>query len=354
MSTQFPDDDPLAERLREALDAEAAMVEPSDDGLSTIRDGIEADGGRPWWQHPAAPAAAAAVVLALMAGGIAVAFHGGGGNDDVVAGGTTTSSAPSTSAPSTSAPSSGAPSTAPQTSDPAMTTATPVPVEGNIYVYYVMDDPVSGPRLFREQRPNAGSAPATAALRVMFTPATDPDYTSSWPAGTKVIHYARTGDTATIDVSAFPRVGAQAEKAAVQQVVYTVTANDPTVKRVRILVNGKTPSGHLDLSKPVARAPMADVQGWIWLLTPTQGATVASPVTISGFGTAFEGTISWEVTQHGSKVAEGATQGGSNGEFADFTDTVTLPPGSYQIRAFEASAESGQPVHVDTKSFTVK
>ena len=140
-----------------------------------------------------------------------------------------------------------------------------------------------------------------------------------------------------------------------QELVYTVTANDTSVKKVRLLVNGKAPqSGHNDWSKPVARAPMMDVQGWIWLLAPTEGATTSSPVAIKGYGTAFEATISWEVTKDGVKVAEGTTQGGSNGEFGEFSDTVELDPGTYEMRAFEASAEDGSAIHVDTKTFTVK
>jgi hypothetical protein len=102
---------------------------------------------------------------------------------------------------------------------------------------------------------------------------------------------------------------------------------------------------------------MVDVQGLIWLLSPTQDQTVSSPVDISGYGTAFEGTISWEVYADGgdgAKVAEGHTQGGSMGEFAEFHDSVDLQPGSYEIRAFESSAEDGSPIHVDTKQFTVR
>ena len=60
------------------------------------------------------------------------------------------------------------------------------------------------------------------------------------------------------------------------------------------------------------------------MLSPTEGETVSSPVTISGYGTAFEATISWEVYRDDEKVAEGFTQGGANGEFGEFTDTVDL------------------------------
>jgi hypothetical protein len=197
-----------------------------------------------------------------------------------------------------------------------------------------------------------------AALGVMFDNApNDPDYSSLWPDGTGVLDYSVSGDTATVDLSEFVSVGAQAETVAVQQVVYTVTANDPDVKQVRLLVDGKVPpSGHSDWSEPVSRAPMVDVQGLIWLLTPAQDATVPSPVEITGYGTAFEGTVSWEVRRDGSDevVAEGFTQGGANGEFDEFTDTVELDPGTYEIRAFESSAEDGRPLHVDTKTFTVE
>lgn len=348
MSTRLPDDDPTAARLRDALNAEAALVAPSDDGLATIRAGVGARTGRPWWRHPATPAAAAAVVLALMAGGIAIAFHGKGGNDDVVTGGgRTTSAAPSTGAPSSSAPA---------TSDPAMSTATPTaaPVD-QVYVYYLHDDG-QGLRLYREQHQEttAGNTPNSGLESLLAARPHDHDYSSPWSsAGPADVQVA--GGVATVDLSAWPSFGSAEESIAVQQLVYTVTANDPSVKKVRLLVKGKTPpSGHLDLSRPVPRAPMADVQGWIWLLSPTEGQTVSSPVTITGYGTAFEGTISWDVTRNGAKVAEGHTQGGSNGEFGDFTDTVTLPPGTYEIRAFEASAETGQPVHVDTKTFTVR
>jgi hypothetical protein len=345
MSTLPPDDrsDPLAARLRDALTSEAAMVTPSDDGLQQIRSGIDARTRRPWWKHPAAPALAAALVLGLMAGGIAVVAGGDGDDDTFVGTQGSTSPAPEKSEPS-------------EPSDPPAT-GTPTAVEDDVYVYYVMDDGQS-PRLYREQHSVgfAGNMPNGSGVEFMLSqPPIDKDYSSLWPKGTKVLDVRQSGDTATIDLSDFPHLGAEAESLAVQQVVYTTTANDPAVKQVKLLVNGKAPqSGHEDWTQPVARAPMMDVQGWIWLLAPTEGATTSSPVAITGYGTAFEGTISWEVTEDGAKVAEGTTQGGSNGEFGEFGDTVELDPGTYEIRAFEASAEDGSPIHVDTKTFTVE
>lgn len=344
MTTHFPDDDshdPLAARLRDALSSEASMVQPSDDGLQQIRNGISRT-DRPWWHRPGVLAVAAAVVLGV-AVGAGVAFLGGDDDKDTVVAGA--SDSPTGSA-----------SESPEPSDsPTSESSTPIPVEGDVYVYYVMDDGQS-PRLYREQRPNPGMDPVTAALSTMLAePAIDPDYSSPWPSNTAIRDYSVAGDTATVDLSRFVQVGAESETAAVQQLVYTVTANDKAVKKVRLLVKGQPPaSGHSDWSQPVARAPMLDVQGLIWLLTPTEGATVSSPVQISGYGTAFEATVSWQVYRDGEMVDEGFTQGGANGEFGEFADTVDLAPGTYELRAFESSAEDGRPLHTDTKTFTVE
>ena len=143
------DDDPLAARLRAALTSEADMVQPSDDGLQNIRAGIDESGRRSWWRHPATPALAAALVLGLMAGGIAVLA---GGNDDDVTVGPATSSSGSPTTTRADSPS-------PSPSETASSdTPTPAAIEGDVYVYYVMDDGQS-PRLYRETRPNPGMDP---------------------------------------------------------------------------------------------------------------------------------------------------------------------------------------------------
>lgn len=341
MTTHFPhDDDPLAARLRDALSSEAEMVHPSDDGLQRIRDGIE-EGGRPWWRHPAALSVAAAVVLGALVGG-GLALTGGDGDSKTVV-------ADDPTATPTPAPT---PSESEGTPSP-----TPSPMQ-DVWVYYVLDDPAAGPRLYREQHLVEAKDVPTAALALteMFTgPAADPDYSSPWPTQPLLRGYTVDGEVATVDLAEFPKLGSETEGAAVQQLVYTVTANDPSVKRVRMLVDGAPPEGAFDWSQPVKRSAALDVQGLVWLLEPRQGAEVSSPVRIAGFGTAFEGTVSWEVRREGSDevVKEGFAQAGSNGEFGEFTDTVELPPGTYEMRAFESSAQDGSPLHVDSKVFTV-
>lgn len=333
------DNDPTAARLRAALNAEAAMTNPADDGLANIR--ARTSGARTWWQHPGVLAVAAAALIGVVVGGGVALLGGGEDGGTVVADQTSEAATPTPSA-----------SASPDTGSPSPTPS-PVPM---IYVYYVMDDPTSGPRLYREQvESREDLSPGVAALQAMFsTPPRDPDYGSLWPRTTRLLNTGQAygSDALTLNLSDWPDGPKDQVAAAVQQLVYTYTANEQSVKELVLQVNGAAPPG--DVAVPVSRAPMVDVQGLIWLLSPTEGETVSSPVKIDGYGTAFEGTISWEVRRNGTVVAEGFTQGGSMGEFGEFSDTVDLEPGTYELRAFESSAEDGRPIHVDTKTFTVR
>ena len=75
-------------------------------------------------------------------------------------------------------------------------------------------------------------------------------------------------------------------------------------------------------------------------------------MTITGYGTAFEATISWEVRQ-------GRRQGRRAGHHPGRRERrvrrvhatrSSSPPATYEMRAFESSAEDGSPQHVDTKT----
>ena len=339
--------DVLETRLRRALNQEASMVTPSGDGLGRIRAGIDEQQRDVWWRRPAVALVAAAMV-GLAVGGVAVALGQDDNGSNPVADQTDD---PQTSAPPSESP---APTSSPSDStgptDPAPASTVTVPV------YYVHDDGLAL-RLYREfhkvQAHPEGKV-ATAVAEMFGDRAFDPDYSSSWPAGTDVLSVTRSGDTATVDLSAFPSVGSDAETKAVQQLVYTVTATDNAVKKVRLLVEGETPqSGHSDWSDPVSRAPMLDVQGLIWILQPTQGAKAGSPVKVTVYGTAFEGNVTLQVFRGDEEVTSTFVTT-AMGEFREASTTVQLDPGSYELRALESSAEDGSPLHVDTKSFTVR
>jgi len=309
-------------------------MNPFDDRLSKIRGWLDADPLVRRW-----PVLARAAAVVVMAVGVAVLFS------------CNASPAPRPAArPSPSA-------TAPVSQSPSpSTSAGPITVP----VYYVVDvagPGGSGPRLYREfhRVPSVGGDPIVTAVAEMFgNTAEDPDYGSPWPAGTRVLSVTVSGDTATVDLSGFVSVGAAFESAMVQQLVYTVTGADPSVKQVRLLVNGATPpSGHSDWSAPVGRATMLDVQAYVWILAPEQGATVGSPVTITVYGTGFEGMVPIKVFRGGIEVASTFVTTMMGG-FVEASTTVDLPAGDYQVRAYNDNGRDASLQLWDTKDFTVE
>lgn len=354
--------DNLDARLRRALSAEADMVNPAGDGLGRIRTVIDERRRPVWWRNPAV-ALGAAAVLGLAAAAGAVALNDNGRDSELVATDPTPTSTPRAS--TVSASPSPTPSASPSPS-PSQTASEPATKRVTVPVYFLGQ---KGTRLYREfhAAPLLQGDPVVTALTQMFTPGTvqDEDYSSPWVSpGTpqvKVLSVRKSGDTAEVNLSQEATtlsVGSATAELAIQQVVYTVTAADPDVEKVRLRVEGRVVPelwGHVGVgTKVFQRAPAVDVQGLIWLLSPKENETVGRNVQIKGIGTAFEGTISWEVLADGKVVEKGFTQGGANGEFGEFSYQVTLRPGTYVIRAFESSAEDGRPLHVDDKRFTVE
>jgi hypothetical protein len=194
---------------------------------------------------------------------------------------------------------------------------------------------------------------------MLSTPAADPDYSSPWPTGTRLLSLTTAGDTATVDISGEARnggPGAAASDLALQQLVYTVTAADPAVKQVRLLIDGQPAGdlwGHTVVPDTMRRAPMLSVLGQQWILAPTEGATTSSPVQLEFYGTGFEGQIDWQVMQGQTVVAHGFTTG-EMGVFRVTKGTVDLPPGTYVIQVADTFGENAQPRVWDTKTFTVQ
>lgn len=270
-----------------------------------------------------------------------------------------TASAPAAVTPSGSAP---AASSAPATT-PAGSRSVTSPASSPILVpIYYLADVQNAPRLFREFHrvtPVDGlSGPArtigSALTEMLRGNPVDPDYSSPWPQDTRLLSVTVSGQTATVDLSRFVAVGAAYETAAVQQLVYTVTAADNDVVRVRLLVNGDVaPSGHSDWSAPIGRAPALDVMSLVWILAPEQNATTGSPVRVHVYGTGYEGNVPLRVLQNGTVVASTHVTTMMGG-FAEAETTIALAPGRYELRAYTDSGEDGSLRLWDTKTFTVR
>ncbi|WP_369052510.1 Gmad2 immunoglobulin-like domain-containing protein [Kineococcus terrestris] len=265
-------------------------------------------------------------------------------------------------APGTPAPSS-SPSSPTATADPS---APPELV--TVPAYYAGRTGLAGGlevALYREfaRVPLDGDRVRTA-LGVALSPPRDPDYSVPWPEGTRLLGVERLEDLVTVDLSAeasAPPPGADAPlaRAALQQVVHTVTAADPSVAGVQLLVDGSRVPDLWDLGahagEALARASAAEVLGPVWVLQPEEGARVTSPVTVSGRATVFEGTVGWDVVDAGGRVvAQGWTTASEAGPGrGDFSVAVDLPPGEHTVRAFSESARDGSRGAEDSKTVTV-
>ena len=300
----------------------------------------------------AAWAVVAVAAAALLVVGAAAGIYWSAHNTVQATSPTTSATAPSVTTASVTTPSPSVntfptePSTAP--SSAGQVRAIPV---------YYLADVAGGPRLYREfhSLPVLYGSPALTAVTEMLrgTPV-DPDYRSLWPTTVTVRSLTVSGDLATVDLTGFVSVGASFESASVQQLVWTVTAADPTVHRVLLLVNAAVPpSGHSDWSSPVSRANALETQAGVWILTPTQGATVTSPVTVSVLGTGYEGYVPLKVYQ-GSTVVASTSVVTMMGGFAEASATFTLAPGTYEIRAYNDNGRDDSLQLWDTKTFTVR
>lgn len=81
------------------------------------------------------------------------------------------------------------------------------------------------------------------------------------------------------------------------------------------------------------------------ITTPTPGSTVSGPqVTVAGSGSAFEGTLNWEIVPVGSTtpVASGFTSAGANGTPGPFTFSATVPTGTMTVAVWEPDMSSGE------------
>ena len=252
-----------------------------------------------------------------------------------------------------------------QTPEPSESSAPSASVR-SMGIYYLAEQEDGEYRLYREFREVTvtDSRPIAAAVDAMFQlDPLDADYLSPWPAASRVIATAKSGDLATVDLSADAIDSTVPDEdvaaAAVQQLVHTATAADPSVRRVRILVNGAPLTEFWGLplgQEPLTRAAASSALGPVWVIDPGEGATVGRTFTATGTAEVFEATVSYEVTSSdGELVADGSiTADLGTGGRGNWSRRFTLEPGTYLLRFFYHSAENGEPRGADTKTIKVR
>lgn len=259
------------------------------------------------------------------------------------------------------------PSSSPSGSATPSVTESEIPEVIEDYTFYYVADTAKGFRLYKEVQPvsvtenELGDDKGLNALTMLINgqlPPYDGNYVTLWKSGSKVNSLTREGDVATVDLSLGRlQLGAESEMRAIDQIVWTLTENDPSIKSVNLTVDGKpveSLAGHVDATVPFTREPDYEVLATVWI-DLLDRSDVTSPVTISGTACTFEANVAWELLQGDAVLQSGATIAGEACPVRSAwkVDVGVLAPGDYIFRAFENSAKDGSLINEDTKSFTI-
>lgn len=242
-------------------------------------------------------------------------------------------------------------------------THSPTP-QATVTMYFVGDTP-RGFRLFPEEHlvPALSGDPVLDALRALLDgneAPLDPDHVSLWArSGTTVRSAEHEGVTLRLDL-AYGRlnVGAEAEMRAIDQLLWTAAAADPSIRRLRITVDDRpieSLAGHVDATRAFVLGPASDVLSDVVVTSPQEGDAVEGAVVVSGEACTFEANVAWELRRDGEVVDGGATTAAAAcPERSPWSvDLGLLASGDYEFRASEFSAMDGSLVAEDTRRFVV-
>jgi len=346
------------ELLRRAFEARANTVEVAPDALGTIRRRIARS--RPRRRAITIGLASLATTAAAVVATVALAF-------DVPR--QATPAPPGTAIDTT--PTQGV---FPAPVTPAPTT-TPPPVQVRVPVYYVG----TADRLYREfhfatlPTDTIQARVAAAAGMALDGGASDPDYRTRWP-GTAQIRGVRIEDAvATVDLSAVGRSpgSASAARAAVQQLVWTVTAvtadwdaerparDQIKVTSVRVTVDGARVENlwdQVDVSRDLVRAPADQTQALVWLISPQHGDTVNREFTVYIYGSVPEANVILRILGPTGETVhtEPVTLDAGGPLWGEAHVRVTLEPGRFTVQASFESLADGSVQALDDHEITVR
>jgi hypothetical protein len=235
------------------------------------------------------------------------------------------------------------------------------------YAFYFTSETAQGFRLVREVHQvskvenDLGDDKGLNSLVMLVDgqlPPFDGDHRTLWNNGTKVNSLSVTEGIATVDLT-LGRIslGAESEQRAIDQMVWTLIENDPTVNSVKFTIDGlvsESLAGHVDFSQVFTLAPSYEVLASVWI-DLLDRSDVSNPVSITGSACTFEANVAWELTKGGDVVSSGATTAATAcPDRSDWSiDLGELAPGNYVLKVSDTSAEDGSLIFEDTKAFTV-
>ena len=230
-----------------------------------------------------------------------------------------------------------------------------------VALYYIGKSE-EGFRLYREFRTIlAAEEVGLASLKFLVkrpSRALDWDYLNLWGNNSVINSVTYSGNTANVDLLVSPlNVGAEAEQRAIDQLVWTLTANHPTTKYLTFTSGGKqfeSFAGHVDARQKFAREPAYEVLAPVWVNQVAKILT--NPVTMRGTACTFEAGLHWQLHRNGEMIREGsATASGAcpvRGAWS--VDLGSLRPGNYMFVAQDISPKDGSVTQEDSKDFDIK
>lgn len=184
-------------------------------------------------------------------------------------------------------------------------------------------------------------------------------YQQPWTAGTTAtVTVADTQIGIVLNQAGATGLSADQQRIAVQSLVWTATAAAQLNVPVRVEVTGgkaafaSKPAGNY--ARPASTSSYTDLVP-IWADSPSPGATVTVPVTVTGQACVFEAQFSWELLQGSTVVKSGNTMASiACPDYGTYTIPLgSLPSGSYTIRLYDLSMKDGSVFYETRVPFVV-
>lgn len=255
-----------------------------------------------------------------------------------------------------------APSPTDSVTPSAMPTQSDIVKEKQAVVFFASDTGKSI-RLYSERVsvPESSGDLVSAALTELLSgiKPKDADYVNLWGENSKLNGVTVLNGLATVDLG-FDQlnVGAEGELRAIEQIIWTLKANNPEITQVEFLRDGnivESFAGHVDTMNVFqideGYQSLATID-----LDLDEGDIVKSGELVTGLACTFEANVPWELFQDGKLISSGA-------EVAEMACPVRskfqinlgeLKPGKYLLRVWESSMEDGSLINEDTKNFVIQ
>ncbi|WAB80620.1 GerMN domain-containing protein [Microcella daejeonensis] len=261
---------------------------------------------------------------------------------------------PAGPSPSGTGPSSASPSASPSESPPPAH-------EASVELFFAISQPASIDLIGEVRTIEYDGALLEGVIRTITegeVRGADPDYDNLW--NDVPLHgLSVEGDVLVVDLgSRLSGVGAEAEQVAIDQLVWTATGIDPSIRALSFTVDGApvdTLAGHIDARGEFVRGSEAETLSPVQIDSPAEGETVVGAIVAQGRACVFEATFAWELISSGTVVDQGS---GMSAESCPVRSPWTVelgarPPGEYTLVVTEISMKDGSAASVDTATFTV-